>query len=89
MLQSTVWMPASARTASNAAVKFKPPVADHETDSMRLIAELHDQVACLLAAPNWQGSVAVGGLRTPASRSHYLAAGLGSRWLQRTVTARR
>jgi hypothetical protein len=35
MLQSTVWMPAPARTASKAAVKF----------------EVHDQVAGLLGGP--------------------------------------
>ena len=50
-MQSTVRIPASARTMSNAAVKFEPAVADHELDLMRLLAEVHDQVAGLLGCP--------------------------------------
>jgi hypothetical protein len=50
-LQSTVRIPASARTASNAAVKFGPRPADHELDAVRLFAEVHEQVACLLGGP--------------------------------------
>jgi hypothetical protein len=50
-LQSTVRIPASARTASNAAVKFEPRVADHELDPVRLLAEVHQQVAGLLGGP--------------------------------------
>jgi hypothetical protein len=41
-VQSTVRIPASARTASNAAVKFDP---------LCLVAEVHDQIASLLAGP--------------------------------------
>jgi hypothetical protein len=49
-LQSTVRIPASARTASNAAVKLSH-VADHELDPVRLLAEVHDQVAGMLGTP--------------------------------------
>jgi hypothetical protein len=51
MLQSTVRMPASARTAPNEAVKFEPAVADHEFDLIRLFAEVYEEVAGLLGGP--------------------------------------
>jgi hypothetical protein len=54
-LQSTVRIPASARTASNAAVKFEPAVADHELDPMCLLAEVHQQVSGLLGGPRSGG----------------------------------
>jgi hypothetical protein len=38
-------MPASARTASNAAVKFEPRSRIMNFDLVRLAAEVHDQVA--------------------------------------------
>jgi hypothetical protein len=49
-LQSTVRIPEPVRMASNAAVKFEP-IADHELDPICLVAEVHDQVACLLGGP--------------------------------------
>jgi hypothetical protein len=51
MLQSTVWIPASARTASNAAVKFEPRSRIHELDLICLFAEVHEEVAGLLGGP--------------------------------------
>jgi hypothetical protein len=50
-LQSTVRMPASARTASNAAVKFDPRSRIMNLAPVRLLAEVHDQVAWLLGGP--------------------------------------
>src|ERR1022692_4642238 len=50
-LHSTVLIPVSARTASNAAVKFGPPVANHELHPVCLSAEVHQQIACLLRGP--------------------------------------
>jgi len=50
-LQSTVRIPAPARTASNAVVKVRAAVADHELDPVCLLAEVHDQVAGLLGGP--------------------------------------
>jgi hypothetical protein len=50
-LQSTVRIPVPARMASNAAVKFEPRSRDHELEPMCLVAEVHDQVACLLGGP--------------------------------------
>jgi len=52
-LQSTVRIPASARTASNAAVKFEPRVADHELGPVRLIAEVHQEVPRSACAAAW------------------------------------
>ena len=51
MLHRTVRIPASARTASNAAVKFEPRVADHELGPIGLFAEVHEEVASLLGGP--------------------------------------
>jgi hypothetical protein len=45
MLHSTVRIPASVRTASNAAVKLEPRVADHELEPVSLLAEVHKEVA--------------------------------------------
>jgi hypothetical protein len=50
-LQRTVRIPASARTAPNAAVKSRATVADHELHPLCLIAEVRDQVAGLLRGP--------------------------------------
>ena len=50
-LHSMVRMPASARTASNGAVKFGAAVADHELGPVRLVAEVHEQVTGLLGGP--------------------------------------
>jgi hypothetical protein len=49
-LQSTVRIPASVRTASNAAVQFDT-IADHELDLTCLLAEVHEEVAGLLGGP--------------------------------------
>jgi len=49
-LQSTVRIPASARIASNAVVKFDPQSRMMNL-ARCLVAEVHDQVACLLGGP--------------------------------------
>jgi hypothetical protein len=51
-LQSTVRIPASARTVPNAAVPVRAAVADNELDLVRLLAGVHDQVAGLLRRPH-------------------------------------
>src|SRR5256886_5864551 len=51
MLPSTVRMPASARTASNAAVKFVRGPRIMNLTLIRLFAEVHEQVAGLLGGP--------------------------------------
>jgi hypothetical protein len=50
-LRSTVRIPAPARTASNAAVKFEPRSRIMNLTPVRLLAEVHDQVAGLLSGP--------------------------------------
>ena len=50
-LQRTVWIPASARTASKAPVKSGSAVADHEFDPVSLLAEVHKQVPGPLGGP--------------------------------------
>ena len=50
-LQSTVRIPASARTASNAAVKFEPRSRIMNLARCACVAEVHDQVAGLLGGP--------------------------------------
>ena len=50
-LQSTVRIPASARTASNAAVKFEPRSRIMNLTRVRLVAEVHQEVAGLLRGP--------------------------------------
>jgi hypothetical protein len=54
--QSTVQIPASARTMSNAGREVRAAVADHELDPVRLLAEVHDQVAGVLGGPLWMQS---------------------------------
>src|SRR2546430_17634121 len=51
MLPSTVRMPASARTASKAAVKFVRGPRIMNLTLIRLFAEVHEQVAGLLGGP--------------------------------------
>jgi hypothetical protein len=46
-----VRMPASARTASNTAVRIGPAVADHELNPVSLLAEVREEVAGLLGGP--------------------------------------
>jgi hypothetical protein len=48
-LQSTVRIPASASVECGGEVRAA--VADHELDPVRLLAEVHDQVAGLLGGP--------------------------------------
>src|SRR5450755_1184953 len=50
-LQSTIRIPASARTASNAAVKFDPRSRIMNLDPISLSAEVHQEVACPLGGP--------------------------------------
>ena len=50
-LQSTVRMPASARTRAECGGEVRSAVADHEPDPARVAAEVHDQAACLLGGP--------------------------------------
>ena len=50
-LQSTVRIPASARTASNAAVKFEPRSRIMNLIRSACLAEVHQQVAGLLGGP--------------------------------------
>ena len=44
-------MPASARTASNAPVKLDPRSRIMKLDPVRLLTEVHEEVACLLGGP--------------------------------------
>ena len=50
-MHSTVRIPASARTASNAVVKFEPRSRIMNFHPLCLVAEVHDQVAGLLGGP--------------------------------------
>jgi len=50
-LHSTVWIPAPARNRVERSGEVRAAVADHELDPVRLLAEVHDQVAGLPGGP--------------------------------------
>ena len=56
-LQSTVRMPALARTGSNSGGEVRAAVADHELDPVCLFAGVHEEVAGLpgCSLPRWDG----------------------------------
>jgi hypothetical protein len=73
-LQSTVRIPASARMASNAAVKFEPRSLIMNLTRARVVAGVHKQVACLLA-----GLLPVGCSVTPRMRIRRVACSITAR----------
>jgi len=73
-LQSTVRIPASARIAPDAAVKFEPRSRIMNLIPICLVAKVHDQITCLLAV-----HAPVGCRVTPRMRIHLVTCSMTAR----------